>query len=124
MGTSVWSFLRPQTGELCPVARGALEDFLYNAGRLRADGDGFVRCAEVFVNLRNRRAVEVMRVGFFQYRALDDGRLDREHFREIMAAAPEAAFGWLRLSKPPPGRAAHQIRRKPDVRLARGNSRA
>ncbi len=41
--------------------------------------------------------------GFFQYRALKNGKLDRRHFREIMAAAPEAAFGWLQLTKPPPG---------------------
>ena len=108
MGASVWSFLRPQPGELFPVAQRALEDFLSGAGRLPADADGFVRCAQVIVNLRNRRAVEVLRVGFSQYRALEDGRLDREHFREIMAAVPEAAFGWLQLSKPPPGVVAAQ----------------
>ena len=48
-------------------------------------------------------AVEVLRVGFFQYRALPDGSLDRKHFDEIMAVVPEAAFGWLRVSKHPPG---------------------
>ena len=103
MGASVWSFLRPQPGELCPVAQREVEEFLSKAGRLQADVDGFVRYAGVIVNLQNRRAVEVLRVGFFQYRALENGRLDRKHFRELMAAVPEAAFGWLRLSKPPPG---------------------
>lgn len=29
--------------------------------------------------------------------------LDRRHFNDIMAAGTEAAFGWLQLSKPPPG---------------------
>lgn len=62
-----------------------------------------MRGAQVIVNLRNGRAEEVLRVGFFQYRALEDGRLDRKHFREIMAAVPEAAFGWLHFSTPPPG---------------------
>ncbi len=100
MGASVWSFLRPRPGELCPVAQRAVEDFLSNAGRLAADADGFVRYAQVIVNLQNRRAVEVIRVGFFQYRALKDGMLDRRHFSEIMAAVPEAAFGWLRRSQP------------------------
>ena len=47
--------------------------------------------------------MEVLRVDFLQYRALADGTLDREHFREIMAVIPVAAFGWLRASKPPPG---------------------
>jgi hypothetical protein len=44
-----------------------------------------------------------LRIGFFQYRALKNGRLNRRHFHEIMAAVPEAAFGWLQLSQPPPG---------------------
>lgn len=53
------------------------------------------------MNLENRRAVEVLRLGFFQYRAHKSGRLDRKHFGEIMAATPEAAFGWLQFTKPP-----------------------
>jgi hypothetical protein len=103
MGASVWTFLRPRPGELCPVAQRAVDDFLANSGRLPADADGFMRYAQVIVNLENRRAVEVLRVGFFQYRALKDGRINRRHFREIMAAVPVAAFGWLQLTKPPPG---------------------
>jgi hypothetical protein len=103
MGASVWSFLRPQPGELCPVAQRALDAFLSKAGRLPADAEGFVRYAQVIVNLKNRRAVEVLRVGFFQYRVLKDGRLDRGYFSQIVAAVPEAALGWLQLSKPPPG---------------------
>ncbi len=70
MGASVWSFVRPQPGELCPVAKRALDEFLSDAGRLPADAEGFVRYAQVIVNLENRRAVEVLRVGFFQYRVL------------------------------------------------------
>jgi hypothetical protein len=53
--------------------------------------------------LENRRATEVLHVGFFQYRALKNGKLHRKHFREIMAAVPKAALGWLQLTKPPPG---------------------
>jgi hypothetical protein len=68
-----------------------------------ADAEGFVRYAQVIVRFRDRHAVEVLRVGFFQYRALPDGSLDRQHFDEIMAVAPEAAFGWLGGSKARPG---------------------
>ncbi len=103
MGVSVWSFLRSQPGELCYVAQRAVDEFLSAAGRLPADAEGFVRYAEVIVNLENRRAVDVLRVGFLQYRALKDGRLHRGHFRQIMAGIPEATFGWLQLFKPPPG---------------------
>ncbi len=103
MGASVWSFLRPHPGELRPVTQRAIEDFISNAGRLPIDADGFVRYAQVVVNLEIRRATEVLHVGFFQYRALKSGRLDHKHFRQIMAAVPEAAFGWLQLNKPPAG---------------------
>ena len=103
MGASIWTFLRPRPGELHPVTQRAVDDFISEAGRLPADEDGFVRYAQVIVDLEDRRAVEVLRVGFFQHRALKNGRLDRRHFREVMAAVPEAAFGWLRLDKPPPG---------------------
>ena len=103
MGVSVWTFLRSKPGEIFPVVQRAVDDFLANTGRLAADADGLVRYAQVVVYLENRRAVEVLRVGFFQYRALKNGKLNRRHFREIMAALPEVAFGWLQLSKPPPG---------------------
>ncbi len=103
MGVSVWSFLRPRPGELRPVTQSAVEAFISGGGRLAPDADGFIRYAQVIVSLHDRRAVEVLRVGFFQYRAFTDGTLDREHFREIMTVIPEAAFGWLRVSQPPTG---------------------
>jgi hypothetical protein len=103
MGVSVWSFLRPQLGELRPITQRAVEEFISSDGRLPADADGFVRYAQVVVALEARRATRVRHVGFYQYRALENGRLDRQHFAEIMAAVPEAAFGWLQLTKPPAG---------------------
>jgi hypothetical protein len=103
MSVSIWTFLRPRPGELRPVAFRAVDDFLTKAGRLPADEEGFVRYAQAIVKLENRRATEVLRVGFFQYRALKDGRLDRRFFRKIMEAIPEAALGWVQVDKPPPG---------------------
>jgi hypothetical protein len=103
MGVSARSFLRPRPGELHPLAQSTAEAFISKGGRIPADAEGFVRYAHVIVSLRDRQAVEVLRVGFFQYRALPDGSLDRQHFDEIMAVAPEAAFGWLGGSKARPG---------------------
>lgn len=121
MGVSVWCFLRPRPGELHPVTHSAVEAFVYGSGRLPADADGVVRFAEVIVSLDQRRAVEVLRVGFFQYRALVDGKLDREHLREIMAVTSEAAFGGLRLSPQPPGvvGAEHRFARRRLEHLSR-----
>jgi hypothetical protein len=101
MGVSAWSFLRPRPGELHPLAQRTAEAFISKGGRIPADAEGFVRYAQVIVSFLDRHAVEVLRVGFFQYRALPDGSLDRKHFDEIMAVVPEAAFGSLRVSKAP-----------------------
>jgi hypothetical protein len=103
MGVSVWTFLRSKPGELSPVAQRAVDAFFANSGRLVADEEGLVRYAQVVVNLEHRRAVEVLRIGFFQYRALDDGRIDPAHSREVMATVQEAVFGEIQLTKPPPG---------------------
>jgi hypothetical protein len=53
----------------------------------------------------------VFQVGFNQYRALKNGKLDRKHFIPIMADAPEAAlFGALRIDDPPRGVVADEYR--------------
>jgi hypothetical protein len=114
MSASVWTFLRPRPGDLYPVTQRAVDYFLSKAGRLPVGADGFVRYAQVIVNLENRRAVEVLHAGFFQHRALKNGTLDRRHFREVRATVPEAVFGWLQLDKPPPGvvAAEHKFARR------------
>jgi hypothetical protein len=66
MGVSAWVFLRPRPGELHPLAQRTAEAFISKGGRIPADAEGFVRYAQVIVSLRDRHAVEVLRVGFFQ----------------------------------------------------------
>jgi hypothetical protein len=95
MGARTWFFLRPRPGELRSLTQSAVDDFFFRDGRLPADAGGFVRYAEVVVLLEDRRAVEVLRVGYFQDRTGADGMLDRERHSEVMAAAGEAAFGHL-----------------------------
>ena len=85
------------------MSQRAMDGFISGSGRLQADAEGFVRYAQVIVNLKNRRAVEVLRVGFYQHRARKDGKLDRKHFEEVLDAAAEATFGWLPLEVPPQG---------------------
>lgn len=102
MGLAAWHFLRSGLDELRPLSGASAECFISGGGRLPPEADGFVRYAQVLVRLQDRHPVEVVRVGFFQYRALADGTLDRTHFREIMALVGEATFGWLG-TKPPQG---------------------
>jgi hypothetical protein len=103
MGVTLWYFLRPRPGELRPQPRAAVEDFFFHGGPLPAGEGGFARYIEVLVRLHHRKAVEVLRVGAFQYRVLSDGTLDREHLNEIMALAGNVVLGRLSLFKPPPG---------------------
>jgi hypothetical protein len=103
MGISAWCFQRTRPGELSPLAQSAVEAFMSKGGRLEADAESFVRFAEVIVNLEDRRAVEVLRIGFYQYRARKNGTLDRKHYNEILHTVPEAAFGGLRPTAPSPG---------------------
>jgi len=110
MGVSVWTFLRAQPGKLRLVSQRAVNEFISNAGRLPADDEGFVRYVEVVVNLENRRAVEVLRIGFYQHRVLENGKLDRKHFRAVMATVGEVAFGGLRITEPQPGVVAAEHR--------------
>jgi len=81
----------------------AVDDFFFRDGQLPADQAGFVRYAEVMVLLADRRAVEVLRVGYVQHRTRADGTLDRQRHMEVMAATGEAAFGHLPFPRPPPG---------------------
>ena len=103
MGLSTWFFIRPRPGELRPVALRRIEDFFSGGGRLPADDDGRVQYAEVMVRLEQRRAVEVVRVSYFQCRAQADGTLDRQHYMAMTATALEAASHGIISSRPPPG---------------------
>jgi hypothetical protein len=103
MGVTAWYFQRTRLGELCALTNSAVDAFIFKRGRLPADAEGFVRYAEVVVSLKNRRAEKVLSVGFFQHRALEDGRIDRDHYDEILRTVPGAAFGSLQLEKPPTG---------------------
>ena len=102
MGTRVWTFLRSREGELRPVSQRAVDEFFARTGTLPADADGFVRFAEVVVDVVERCAVEVLRVGFHQHKALKNGKLDRKYFKAVVDAAPDL-IAWLGIVKPPPG---------------------
>jgi len=121
MGVTVWYFLRPGPGELRPVPRATVEAFFLSKGRLPRDENGLVRLVEVLVHLQDRKAVEVTRITFPQYRALEDGTLDREHHQEVMALTGEVAFGGLALLEPPPGvvKAEHRFAKRRLEHLSR-----
>lgn len=103
MGLSTWFFIRPRPGELRPVALRRIEDFFNGDGQLPADDEGRVQYAEVMVRLEDRRAVEVVRLSYFQCRAQADGTLDRQHYMAMTATALEAASRGIISPQPTPG---------------------
>jgi hypothetical protein len=86
MNITAWYFLRTAPGELAPTSRSSFEAFALHDGQLTAGDDGFVRYAEVLVEVVERRAVKVLRTDFHQVRVGDDGRRDPDHESETMAA--------------------------------------
>lgn len=94
MSITAWYFLRTASGELEAVARSAIEAFMLRDGRLKTSPDGFVRYAEVLVEVEQRSAVRFLSASFEQWRANNDGSRNAEHTAEVLRAAidslPEA----------------------------------
>lgn len=105
MGLTMWTFVRTEPGELRSVALRAVEAFMDSTGRLPVADDGFVRYAQVVVRLENRRAIEVVQIGFHRHRALADGTLDREGFDRVLALIAQATSSRL----PPPGEGSSSL---------------
>ena len=103
MGLATWYFLRRRPGEVEPLTRKAFEAFFFDGRKLPVSDDGYVRHVQVIVELDERRAVEVLDVGFFQYRALKDGTIDQDSRMELMRNAGMVIGGRLAVEETPPG---------------------
>jgi hypothetical protein len=64
-----------------------MQRFLAGERALQHDGDGFVRCIGMAVDLRGKRPGTVRRVWFSKIRVRGDGRVDPEHRPGILRAA-------------------------------------
>lgn len=103
MGLACWCFLRSRPGELEPLTRAAIDAFIFHEGRLPVGEDGLVRIFDLVVRLEDRRPVGVVQVGAHQYRALANGKLDREHMFEVQVAVAGVMSLPGLLDKPEPG---------------------
>ncbi|MBE7448571.1 MAG: hypothetical protein HS111_06715 [Kofleriaceae bacterium] len=87
MSITTWYFVRTESGQLEGVARAAVEAFALRDGRLKTGEDGFVRYAEVLLEVDQRSPVRVLGTRFSQWRANADGSRNAEHTLEVMRAA-------------------------------------
>ena len=110
MGLGVWYLLRPAPGELRPVAGANLDRFVRREATL-PNHEGMARYVEVVVLMVDRKAVEVVRFGGFQYRVDADGKLDPQHLGEVMAVAGQVVLGGALPTDLVPGVVAAEHRR-------------
>lgn len=84
---ALWFFQRTGPGEIRRISNPAMQRFLTGERALGHDGDGFVRCIGMSVELRDRKPATVARVWFSKIRVRDDGRVDPHHRAETVKLA-------------------------------------
>jgi hypothetical protein len=86
---ALWFFQRTAPGDIRRIPLPAMQRFLAGERTLPHDGDGYVRCIGMAVELRNRKPNAVRRVWFSKIRVQGDGRVDPDHrprvLREVAA---------------------------------------
>ena len=91
-GRALWFFQRTAPGEIRRVSNPFMQRFLVGESTLLQDGDGFVRCIGMSVELQNRKPAQVARVWFSKIRVREDGRVDPHHRHETVKLAQAEAL--------------------------------
>lgn len=84
---ALWFFHRTGPGELKRISNPSMQRFLVGERPLPHDGDGFVRCIGMSLEMQNRKPAQVQRVWFSKIRVRDDGRVDPHHRQETVKLA-------------------------------------
>ena len=85
--TALWFFQRTAPGELKRISNPSMQRFLVGERPLPHDGDGFVRCIGMSLEMRNRRPSQIARLWFSKIRVRDDGKIDPHHRHETAKLA-------------------------------------
>lgn len=88
---ALWFFQRMAPGEIRRVSNPAMQRFLVGEEALPQDGDGFVRCIGMSVELKQRKPSHVARMWFSKIRVDEQGRVDPHHRPRTLKLAQEAA---------------------------------
>jgi len=88
---TLWFFQRTGPGEIRRISNPSMQRFLVGERPLPHDGDGFVRCIGMSLEIQGRKPAQVARVWFSKIRVNDEGRIDPHHRHEtVKMARPEA----------------------------------
>ena len=86
---ALWFFQRTGPGEIKRISNPSMQRFLTGERPLPGDGDGFVRCIGMSLELRDKKPSTVARVWFSKIRVGDDGRVDPHHRPQMAKLARE-----------------------------------
>jgi len=81
---ALWFFQRTAPGNIRRIPLPSMQRFLAGERALAHDGDGYVRCIGMAVEVRNRKPSAVRRVWFSKIRVGGDGRVDPEHRPRVL----------------------------------------
>ena len=84
---ALWFFQRTAPGEIRRIPNPSMRRFLTGERALPHDGDGFVRCIGMSIELHRKKPAQVARVWFSKIRVRDDGRVDPHHRHETAKKA-------------------------------------
>src|SRR5205085_7121734 len=88
---ALWFFQRTAPGEIKRISNPSMQRFLVGERTLRQDGDGFVRCIGMSLELHGKKPANVSRVWFSKIRVNDQGKVDPHHRHETAQLARTAA---------------------------------
>jgi len=84
---TLWFFQRTAPGEIRRIPNPSMRRFLVGERALRHDGDGFVRCIGMSLEVHDRKPAQVARVWFSKIRVNHEGRVDPHHRHETAKLA-------------------------------------
>ncbi len=84
---TLWFFQRTGPGEIRRISNPSMQRFLVGESPLPHDGDGFVRCIGMSVEIHGRRPAQVARIWFSKIRVNEEGKVDPHHRHETAKLA-------------------------------------
>jgi hypothetical protein len=105
---TLWFFQRTGPGEIRRIPNSSMQRFLVGERALQHDGDGFVRCIGMSLELLKKKPSNVARVWFSKIRVNHDGRVDPHHRHETAKLA-RAETGQASHAEPSVVAASHRF---------------
>jgi hypothetical protein len=84
---TLWFFQRTGPGQIRRISNPSMQRFLVGERALPHDGDRFVRCIGISLEVLDRKPAQVSRVWFSKIRVNDEGKIDPHHRHETAKLA-------------------------------------